>query len=464
VGTSVSGFTVTGVRAPDDRTARDDRGHDVLLVVGDPERDADLAAERAALERLAGDTRFPSLHAEARGEDGRSLLVLSRPVGNPLAACAASLDLATTLRLVREALGLADRLERAGLALHPQPDDLHVDDEGALSLARLRGSVRLRTNERLDPQPLLEAMGRSLLPDPAASGPPRLVRLLILGGGMQTIEDARDELERIEGELATATEDEPRVAAVTDRGRRHEQNEDACAVALGDDWTVLVVCDGISSSTHPERASATACQTACEVLVEYASSSRREASQASAMIEAVHAAHEAIASRVIAAVDEEPPGTTLVAALVRGRRATIGWVGDSRAYWITSRGGRLLTHDHSWVNEVIEHGGLTEAEALASPLAHALTSCLGPRAPGDTTTQAEPSIVTRALEEPGRLVLCTDGLWNYLSSADELAQVIARAPAPVTCASVARWLVNHALMRGGHDNVTVAVLELAANR
>jgi serine/threonine protein phosphatase PrpC len=73
----------------------------------------------------------------------------------------------------------------------------------------------------------------------------------------------------------------------------------------------------------------------------------------------------------------DPPSTTLVAAVVQDHTATIGWLGDSRAYWISPQGSRQLTKDDSWLNDIVASGQMTEAEASKSDKAHAITRWLG---------------------------------------------------------------------------------------
>ena len=129
----------------------------------------------------------------------------------------------------------------------------------------------------------------------------------------------------------------PNFGGVTDRGRRHRQNEDDLALVLErrDDKPVyvLVVCDGVSSSQHAEMASAAACSAVCEVLSTAVREGRRDPKEA--MAEAVRAANKAVCLLPHVEDDpKDPPETTLVAALVQDGVATIGWVGDSRAYWI----------------------------------------------------------------------------------------------------------------------------------
>jgi serine/threonine protein phosphatase PrpC len=133
----------------------------------------------------------------------------------------------------------------------------------------------------------------------------------------------------------------------------------------------------------------------------------------------------------------------------------IGWVGDSRAYWIDSQGIRQLTVDDSLAEEGIARGMLTPEQAAASPVLHTITNWVGPDAPA-----RPPRLAVLTPERPGRLLLCTDGLWNYMATGPELAEQVAALPAGASPAALARALTDTALARGGKDNITVAVIEI----
>ena len=161
------------------------------------------------------------------------------------------------------------------------------------------------------------------------------------------------------------------------------------------------------------------------------------------------------------------PATTALAVLTRTapanpgsvRDLTVGWLGDSRAYFIDRQGGaRLLTKDHSWINEVVDAGQMTRTEALRSKNAHTVTRTLG-GSPGDDGRPDAPSTVRLTLAGPGWLILCSDGLWNYAPEAPELAAWVQRlAPSGSDALSLCRALTSEALRQGGRDNVTVIAL------
>ena len=97
---------------------------------------------------------------------------------------------------------------------------------------------------------------------------------------------------------------------------------------------------------------------------------------------------------------------------------------------------------------------MTMQDAETDAQAHAITRWLGADAPD------EPYLVeTFVPEEPGRLVVCSDGLWNYAPSASAIADLVHRDPDAPTI-EVARALVDFALAAGGHDNITVAVVDV----
>jgi serine/threonine protein phosphatase PrpC len=243
------------------------------------------------------------------------------------------------------------------------------------------------------------------------------------------------------------------LAAVSDRGLMRRGNEDALALARVDDRgaRILVVCDGVATSTEPASASRAAAHAALANLVDAVEGG--QADLPLAMRGAVAAAHRAVCAvseRIGAALD--PPATTLVAAVVKDGELTVGWIGDSRAYLFGETEGWQLTRDHSWAAEQVRSGWLSEAEAAADPRAHALTGWLG----GDLQPAPEPSVLSVPVPAAGCLVLCTDGLWNYAPGVVRLRELMLGFSTD-DALEVARELTKFALSSGGEDNITVAV-------
>jgi len=240
------------------------------------------------------------------------------------------------------------------------------------------------------------------------------------------------------------------LAAVSDRGLVHAQNEDA-VVALSDPpFSVLVVCDGVSTSRDPARGSGAAAEATARSLLEGA---RSGANPEELMRAAILTGHDAVCELMPAGTSSnDRPLTTIVAAVAGTGALTIGWAGDSRAY-LLSGAGRQLTHDDSWVNAVVERGDMTEAQAIRSPNAHAITQCLG-----DPDDPPEPHVVHAKLSPGDRLLLCSDGLWNCAPTPSALIALTSGFPAATAAIDVCRALVEFANGAGGRDNITAAML------
>ncbi len=251
------------------------------------------------------------------------------------------------------------------------------------------------------------------------------------------------------------------VVGVSDRGLRHRRNEDALALrvvcATGGEplAAVAVVCDGVSSSSTPEDASRTAAYTAAELLAEAA---REEVDAMAATRRAVRSAVEAV-SALRVGDDPEPPSCTYVSAVVTRTEVTVGWIGDSRAYWLaapeptgqpTGTPSSRLTTDHSWAQQMVDLGQLSEEEARADRRANALCRWVGADCDG-----RPPNLAAIRPTAPGWVLLCSDGMWHYLKEAQDLARLVAAFADPL---DAARALTRLALDGGGHDNITVALV------
>jgi serine/threonine protein phosphatase PrpC len=246
------------------------------------------------------------------------------------------------------------------------------------------------------------------------------------------------------------------VAAVTDRGRHHHRNEDAMAIARrADGPLVAVVCDGVSMTVNPDKASAAAVAAALEVLTS------ADLGSAGAISEALLAAHVA-ARGAVGAVPFMPdanlgsPSCTFLAAVVTPPgRISLAGLGDCRAYWLDRAAGtdRVLTADDSWAAEEVAEHALPADKAYADPRAHMITRWIG--------LDADPAwrpALSRFDADHGRLLLCSDGLWNYTVEPGQLTT--AAAGDDMGPAATARRLVAFANDRGGHDNITVVLVDL----
>lgn len=244
------------------------------------------------------------------------------------------------------------------------------------------------------------------------------------------------------------------LAGVSDRGLRHHKNEDNLALTEvnNGDFQIIIVCDGVSSCYQPEKASEIAAQTTKEALIIALKSGE---SPEKSINKAFASAFESLSNLAdTLGYKNDPPSTTMVVAVISNnttnKNATIGWLGDSRAYWLGSQ-QKLLTTDDSWFQEVVASGEMTELEAKLSPQAHAITRWLG----ADAVDNMTPNIVNYPIVDSGYLLLCTDGLWNYAPNANQIFQLIPQKSDSIT---IAQNLVEFARRCGGKDNITVGVL------
>ncbi|MFC4014848.1 PP2C family protein-serine/threonine phosphatase [Nonomuraea purpurea] len=215
-------------------------------------------------------------------------------------------------------------------------------------------------------------------------------------------------------------------AGVSDRGKRRGRNADAMALATARTWTIGVVCDGISMSPRPERAAQVAAETGTSAL---ASALRADVLPEDALTQSAIRAARAVAA--LATSVRAAPACTYVAAIAGQDGIWACWIGDSRAYWLPDEGTAMaLTEDDTGAHD-------------------ALSAWLGADAQAP-----EPRIRSYRPRGPGRLLLCTDGLWRHLPPAPALR------PGHGDLLQDARNLVGTALDAGGHDNITALLIQV----
>ncbi len=231
-----------------------------------------------------------------------------------------------------------------------------------------------------------------------------------------------------------------RAAGRTDIGLLRECNEDVI-VSTG---RLLLVADGMGGHPGGEIAANAA---AAVVPAVYTGRSVDE------LEAAVRAANWAIQERAGTQPELEGMGTTICAAglLPNGHLAVVH-VGDSRAYLWREGSLTRLTEDHSITAELIRRGELREDEATGHPHYGVLTRALG------VGPDVEIDHTTLPVEEGDRIVVCSDGLFNELSGGD-IGHALAGG---ADIAWIVDSLVNVAIARGGRDNVSVVVAEVAA--
>lgn len=238
-----------------------------------------------------------------------------------------------------------------------------------------------------------------------------------------------------------------KLAGKTDVGRVRQENQDdyrAGELPGGAVWAL--VCDGMGGAKGGREASQGACNVIENFFQEqYAQCGvgQEEPFLKKALLYANRfvfqkAAHEEALAGM---------GTTAVCALVRSGNVYLCHAGDSRAYLI--RDGKLtqLTHDHSYVQELVDCGTITEEEAEHHPQKNIITKALG------VDYRLEPEFTAAKLKREDRLLLCTDGLTNMVP-VEEMEQLLAQG----TFYDLPDRLIEAANAHGGSDNITALLL------
>ncbi|MEL6988566.1 MAG: hypothetical protein AAGK97_12145, partial [Bacteroidota bacterium] len=136
--------------------------------------------------------------------------------------------------------------------------------------------------------------------------------------------------------------------------------------------------------------------------------------------------------------------------VMQNKDLTIVHAGDSRAYIINEEAIKSLTTDHTYVEHLYQNGLISKEEKDTHPNRNIVTKVIG------TQKSLEPEIIQikNAFLHQSKLLLCSDGLYDYLSDAEMMEMVNA-----MDKASAAELMINTAKQRGGHDNISVIIVE-----
>lgn len=225
---------------------------------------------------------------------------------------------------------------------------------------------------------------------------------------------------------------------LTHVGLRRELNEDTY---YGDSELGLwLVADGMGGHEYGEVASAVARETIVQ-----------EVRYGNSLSHAILAADEEIIRCSKRRGDSLPMGTTVVAARISGARFEIAWVGDSRIYLWHDNTLTQISHDHSYVQELIAQGAISADQARHHPHRNVVTQALGVTGPEQLNVETR----TGELRPGMQLLLCSDGLTEEVDD-QQIAQILShRECSAQECVD---GLVAAALDGGGSDNITVVLV------
>jgi serine/threonine protein phosphatase PrpC len=227
-------------------------------------------------------------------------------------------------------------------------------------------------------------------------------------------------------------------------------NEDNFAVDDNQQRGLFIVADGMGGHAAGEVASEMAVMIVMRELAEVKDLEGREVERR--IDEALRRANRAIHDRTITEVDKQGMGTTASVLMVSGKYFLIGQVGDSRVYLL--RDGRLeqLTKDHSYVQEQVDAGFLTPEQARYHPYSNVITRCVG------ASPEVEPDIYRGEVKVGDVFLVASDGLTGMVDDR-VLARLIGSRATPERKVHA---LIAEANGRGGLDNITAIVVEVAA--
>ncbi|MDF1487253.1 PP2C family protein-serine/threonine phosphatase [Tessaracoccus caeni] len=232
-----------------------------------------------------------------------------------------------------------------------------------------------------------------------------------------------------------------RALAHSEVGRIRKNNQDSGYASP----TMLLVCDGMGGAAAGDLASAVAA-------VEASRSDRRIAG-AEDMLSAMSGIISRTNARLGDLIDDDHAldgmGTTFCGGMFNGSQLAIAHVGDSRGYLL--RDGELtqITHDHSWVQQLIDEGRITPEQAATHPHRSLILKVLNGQ------MDADPDLIVMDVRPGDRFLFCSDGLSGLIDDAS-----IATLLAIPDVAVAVEFLAHAAYEAGGHDNITVVVGEV----
>ncbi len=244
----------------------------------------------------------------------------------------------------------------------------------------------------------------------------------------------------------------------TDVGMLRSENQDTFGSqeinlkCIGNYALLAVVCDGMGGAAGGKVASESACDSFMKYVVRQVEAFDEDLSNPSnipfekILRDGVKVANKSILATAAQSDEYKGMGTTLVAVLCVGDKLYCVNIGDSRAYIIKDNEISQLSHDHSYVQMLVDNKEITEAEAMYHPEKNVILKAVG------VSAAAEPDVFT--CDMPEGIVLCSDGLSNMVTK----EEILEGMTGGDELCKVAESLVDKANKAGGTDNITVFVI------
>lgn len=235
----------------------------------------------------------------------------------------------------------------------------------------------------------------------------------------------------------------------THQGLVRKQNQDRYDYHIyeQDDMAFVIVCDGMGGENAGEVASKLACETIKNKLLKTDTRVINSMSIKNILESAISVANSKVFDSSKLDVKFKGMGTTIVVMFVIGSEIHIMYAGDSRVYIIKNDEINQITKDHTVVQSLIDAGEITSKEAETHPQKHYITRALG------VEKELETDYLQYDLDDDSSVLLCTDGLSNYLIYDD----IVALAKKSLENKNVNSF-IDYALSKGGADNVTAVLV------
>lgn len=230
----------------------------------------------------------------------------------------------------------------------------------------------------------------------------------------------------------------------TDKGNIRKNNEDAVKI-VSSQGILIVVADGMGGQNAGEVAS----KMAIDVVFKELESKIDEGISKEELIAAYDKANKTVYRQALSDEELSGMGTTLTTAYINGKNIFVAHIGDSRAYLYSKKGLKMITMDHSLVNEMVKQGIISERQAKKSPVKNVITRAVG------TGIKIETDIYEAEWNDGDVLLLCSDGLTRHIEN-KEIEHFICKYKSLRRCVSE---MAKLALKRGGEDNITIAAVK-----
>lgn len=243
-------------------------------------------------------------------------------------------------------------------------------------------------------------------------------------------------------------------AGLTDTGKKREQNQDAIFVSnepIGPLPNLYILADGMGGHNAGDVASTKAVDHVKKYIQNFkAAKFVKPENFLDLLVTATQEANGKVFAMSEKNENMRGMGTTLIACTIHDGKIMMVHVGDSRAYVVSPTGITQITQDHTFVQQMLEKGQLTEAQASVHPKRHVITKALGIAGP------LEVDGIVRLVGDAKTIILCSDGLSDMLDDPGikNIVDVVGFPEQRV------KFLIEEANMRGGYDNISAILIDV----